>query len=86
VVGQDKRTGKINPNIVEVVTRGFIYVKDSKELMNESKKFITKSLNSRIAKSKDWNEVRRSVERDIDKFLYKKAGRTPLIIVHALPI
>jgi len=86
VVGQDKKTGKVNPNIVEVVTRGFIYVKDSKELMNESKKFITKSLTSRLAQGKEWTDVRRSVEKDIDKFLYKKAGRTPLIIVHALPI
>lgn len=86
VVAQDKKSGKINADLVEVITRGFIYVKDSKELMAESKKFITKALNSRMVKSKDWNELKRSVERDIDKFLYKKIGRTPLIILHALSV
>ena len=88
VVGKDKKSGKIDPNIVEIVTRGFIYVKDSRELMEKSKTFIRKTLNSRIKskKGKDWNDIRRGIEKDIDRFLYKNTGRAPLIIVHVLSV
>jgi ribonuclease J len=86
VVGQDKKSGKIDPNIVEIVTRGFIYVKDSKELMDQSRKFIKKAISKRIGGKggSEWVDMKRGLEKDIDRFLYKNTGRAPLIIVHAL--
>ncbi|OGC77260.1 hypothetical protein A2619_00615 [candidate division WWE3 bacterium RIFOXYD1_FULL_39_9] len=78
-------SGKLYPNKVEIVTRGFIYVKSSQALMDKSRKFITEKLN-KLEKEKDWNSVRRKVERDLDKFLFKETGRSPLIIVHTIVI
>jgi len=91
VIGQNKKTGQIDPNVVEIVTRGFIYVKDSRDLMDQSKKFITKTIAKRtVGKTgkdvKEWADIRRGIEKDIDRFLYTKTGRSPLIIVHSLPM
>ena len=78
-------SGKLFPEKVEIVTRGFIYVKDSQALMDKSRKFITDKL-KKFSNEKDWNSVRRKLEKDIDKFLFKETGRAPLIIVHTIVV
>ncbi len=85
VVAQD-HNGRVLANKVDVVTRGFIYVKESTDLMDKSKKFITKSLNKNFSKNKNWSDVKRMVEKDLNHFLYKETGRNPLIVVHAMTI
>jgi ribonuclease J len=71
---------------VEVITRGFIYVKESAELMNKSKKYIAKVLNKHMSKKEDWQTFRRKVENDIASFLRKETRHTPLVIIHTLNI
>ena len=86
VIVPSTKNGKHMPDKVEIVTRGFIYVKDSQALMQKSKKFITKSINKHMSKKKDWGAVKRAVERDLDRFLYKETGRNPMILVHSITV
>jgi len=78
--------GNILANKLEIITRGFIYVKGSKELMGESKKFVAKKVNKIGGNIKNGSDHKRKLESDIRRFLYKKTGMDPLVIVHFITI
>ncbi|NMB70211.1 ribonuclease J [candidate division WWE3 bacterium] len=80
------QNGNILSDKIDVVTRGFIYVKGSQELMDESRKYVTKTLNKLMAKNKEPAALKKKCERELADFLYKKTGRTPLVIVHNVQI
>jgi ribonuclease J len=67
---------------IEIITRGFIYVKDSQELMNKSKKFIGKKLGSLSSGKRDVSDVKRKLENEISKYLSKETSMQPMVIVH----
>ncbi len=69
---------------VEVVTRGFIYVKESADLINKTKQSIMGLLESRKNDLRNWNEVREGIEKRMNKMLYKETGRNPLIFIQAI--
>jgi ribonuclease J len=85
VIPRDRK-GVMQPSRTEIVTRGFVYVKDSKELMEKSKKVIAKAINKSGPKGKDWSKLRHAVEKELDRFLYKEMGRAPVIIVHSISL
>lgn len=78
------KNGSIISDKIDVVTRGFIYVKSSMELMDESRRFLAKTLNKLQPKSKDHASLKRKCERELGDFLYKKTGRNPMTIVHTV--
>ncbi len=84
VVIPSSSEGKFYPNKADVVTRGFIYVKGSKELMEKSKQFVEKSFDKGVAKAKDWPDLKRRLENRMGDFLFKETGRHPLVIVHTI--
>lgn len=69
---------------VEVVTRGFIYVKESADLINKTKQSVMGLLESRKNNLRNWNEVREDIEKRMNKMLYKETGRNPLIFIQAI--
>lgn len=71
---------------VEVVTRGFVFVKESKELLEKSAQFITKAFDKHIAKNDEWGHMRFKLERDIQQYLQKETGATPLVLVHSITV
>jgi ribonuclease J len=80
------KAGNYISNKLEIVTRGFVYVKDSQDLMTKSKKFIREKLGKLQTKDKDWNQTKRKLENEINRMLYKELGREPLTIVHTLEV
>ena len=76
------KDGEIHADKLEIITRGFIYVKDSKDLMDRSKKFISKRIKSSKNDKRDHNEFKRKLESDINRFLKKETSMTPMVIVH----
>ncbi len=70
---------------VEVITRGFVYVKESQALMGRSKDVINKVLD-KYQDLGDWGKIKAHIEKDIEKFLFKETGHRPLVIVSALVI
>ena len=71
---------------VEAVTRGFVFVKESKELLDKSSQFATKSFSKHIVKSDDWGHLRFKMEKEIQQFLLKETGCTPLVIVYPVVV
>jgi ribonuclease J len=76
--------GEFYPQKVEIVTRGFIYVKESKELMEKSKQFIVRSFDKSITKTQNWPDLKRRLESRIEDFLRKETGSRPMVIVHSI--
>lgn len=68
----------------DVITRGFVYVKESKSLIGRSKDLVNKILNKN--KGQDWGSLKHRIENDVERFLFKETGHRPMIIVHAVNI
>lgn len=71
---------------VEIITRGFIYVKDSQDLMNKSKKFIGKRLGKLSSGKKDIIDIKKKLENEIGNYLDKETSMKPMVIVHFITI
>ncbi len=66
---------------IDIISRGFVYMKESEELIKETK---TKILETLTKLSKGLNNphfIKRSMEDVIEKLLYKKTHRRPMVIV-----
>lgn len=65
----------------EVITRGFVYVKESEELMDESREVACDIIEKcYISNVRDWNTVKARVRDGLSRFLYEKTGRSPMIL------
>ena len=71
---------------VEVITRGFIYVKESKALMGRAKDLANKVIDKYQGDMSDWGSVQNKVEKEIEKFLYKETGNKPMVVVHSITV
>ena len=65
----------------DVVSRGFVYVKESEELMARVKEIASQSIEKALTKrSRDWATIKSSVKDDIAKFIFKETKRRPMIL------
>lgn len=67
----------------EILTRGFIYVKESQDLLEETKNISKETIESNIevnAKRVDYSKIKNEVRDVLGKFFYKETGAKPMII------
>jgi ribonuclease J len=65
----------------EVISRGFVYVKESDGMMEDVRKLIAGSIErARSRKTPDWAVVKSDVKNDLRKFIYEKTKRNPMIL------
>ncbi|MBQ2606816.1 MAG: ribonuclease J [Oscillospiraceae bacterium] len=65
----------------EIVTRGFIYVKESEELMQELKNIVmTTAEGLRTKRKSDMAELRGAIKNAVGSYLFKTTKRSPMII------
>ena len=66
----------------DIVSRGFVYVRDSEELMEEMRQVVVASMNSCLnSRSRsDWYQIKGKVKDDLAKFIVGKTKRKPMII------
>jgi ribonuclease J len=62
-----------------VVSRGFVYMKESAHLIRESQEVVKKSL-KRDGKVKNWLMVKEKITEDLERFLFKKTARRPMVL------
>ena len=76
----DKKSKKILAG-PEILSRGFIYVKDSIELVDEIKKICTNVINSNVHGNYiDYNKVKIGIRDNLSKYLIEETGNRPMII------
>ncbi len=65
----------------EIVTRGFVYVRENEDLIGEAKKVARDAINQCIDKNiLDWNAIKLTVRDSLRGFIYKKTKRSPVIL------
>ena len=65
----------------EIITRGFIYVKESEELMRELRELAGGAALTAIGKKgRDIGEIRSVVKTAVSNYLFKNTKRSPMII------
>jgi len=66
----------------DIISRGFIYMKESTKLLEEAKEKVKEIVNSKIPAEgpANWAYVRNNVRDSIGEFLYAKTKRRPLVL------
>ena len=79
IVPVEKSTGQIVGN-VDIVSRGFVYMKESDELINDAKQVIRESLADHQGPVSDFRFIRRHINDHLERFLFESTHRRPLIL------
>ena len=65
----------------DIITRGFIYVKESEELMQELQEVAMETIERCSRKrSRDWATIKSAIKNDLSGYLYKTTKRNPMIL------
>ena len=65
----------------DLITRGFVYVKESEGLMEELRQVAQNAIDSvDIRYATDWSAIKGVVKADLSNYLYKKTKRSPMIL------
>ena len=65
----------------DIITRGFIYVKESEELIAELKEVIADVIfDCNLQNVTDWTTMKGAVKSALSSFLYKRTKRNPMIL------
>lgn len=76
----DRDTGMILSG-PDVVSRGFVYVRESEELLGEAKKLLSQTLQDCLDRNiKDWNSIKTKMKDNLSNYIFEKTKRTPMIL------
>ncbi|MCB2289003.1 ribonuclease J [Clostridium sp. CS001] len=65
----------------DIITRGFVYVKESDALINEVKEIVRKEINNCLNnKVIEWYVIKSNIKKAIERYLYEKTNRRPIIL------
>ena len=65
----------------EIISRGFVYVRENEELVNGTKDVATRVLIDALDEGiKEWNELKNILKNAITKYVYAKTKRKPVIL------
>ena len=65
----------------DVVSRGFVYVKEAEELVTRVKEVSANAIEKAMSKkTRDWATIKSTVKDDVAKFIYKETKRRPMIL------
>ncbi len=80
VVTMSKKDGKVLSG-PDVISRGFVYVRESEDLMEEAKAVARNSLEkSAKKKQNDWASLKSGMKSSMSDFLYMKTKRKPMVL------
>ena len=76
----DAKTGKVLAG-PDVVSRGFVYVRESEALMDEARDLVYNTLEECARRRvRDWSGMKQSIKDELSRFLYQKTRRNPMIL------
>ena len=65
----------------DIITRGFIYVKESEDLMEELRTVAMEAIDRCSRKrTRDWATIKAAIKNDLSGYLYKTTKRNPMIL------
>lgn len=81
VASINTRTGKLKKS-PDIISRGFVYLRESQELLQEARERIRKTIERNIKPGAqvDFEKVKKIVSDDMTKFLFQQTAKQPLVI------
>ena len=65
----------------DIITRGFVYVKESEGLLEELRQVALEAIRSVESRyNTDWSAIKGAIKGDLSGYLYKKTKRSPMIL------
>lgn len=65
----------------DIVSRGFVYVRESETLMEDARHVVTEALEECLSKNiTDWGRIKTSIKDALSEFLWKRTKRNPMIL------
>ncbi len=81
IVVVDRQTGKVKGS-PDIISRGFVYLKESKALLKETRKEVIKIVDKATGPGKiiNWVYIKDEIRNKIGSFLFKKTKRRPMVL------
>lgn len=80
VVTIDSATGEVAAG-PDLVSRGFVYVRESEEMMADARGVVLRSLDkSKLTGYKDWSAIKGKIRDDLSEFMFSRTKRRPMIL------
>lgn len=79
IIAIDSKINKILMRPV-IVSRGFVFIKDSQGLIKEAGFIVNASLQERMKEKTTFSELKNCVRSTLEPFLYRKTHRNPIVI------
>lgn len=65
----------------DIVSRGFVYVRESEDLLEEARKVVNDAVNDCLARHvSDWGKIKNEIKDRLSDFLWKRMKRNPMIL------
>lgn len=65
----------------EIVTRGYVYVRESEELITDIQKTVMNAVvDCQDRRITDWNKIRNHIREELNDYLWKRMKRNPMIL------
>ena len=80
VITMDSATGEVIAG-PDIISRGFVYVRESENLMDDVKLLITEELDICVQKGiTDWTTIKSTIRDNLRDYIYQKTKRNPMIL------
>ena len=80
VIGIEKSTNEIVAG-PDIISRGFVYVRESEELMVEARSLLSDTLaNCSASELREWNSLKGKLRDALSDYIYQKTKRSPMIL------
>ncbi|MEW6546491.1 MAG: ribonuclease J [Bacillota bacterium] len=79
VIAVDQETGELASG-PEVVTRGFVYVRESEALLEQVRATVREALARRNNHRPDWPQLKNVIRETLSRELFERTGRRPMIL------
>lgn len=80
VISLEKYTNQVAAG-PDIVSRGFVYVKESENLMDEAREVVVKALDKCLSKNNnDWGKMKTEIKDSLSDYIWKKTKRNPMIL------
>jgi ribonuclease J len=65
----------------DTISRGFVYARDSEELLNEVNRLVKSTVNDLLDDNvQQWNVMKQSIKKSIGQYLFSQTKRKPMIL------
>jgi ribonuclease J len=77
----DRQTGKVKGS-PDIISRGFIYLRESKDLLSQTRRKVIEIINKAIGSggAVNWTYVKDEVKEKVGQFLFSKTQRRPIVL------